>query len=850
MQKRQLQVTGMSCSACSSRVEKVVRSLDGVEQADVNLLKNTLNLTFDESQLSLQSVQQAVEEAGYGLQGVGGDSKPAAGTPAAAAEPADDLAERKRSLIICFALLIPLCWLSMGPMLGLPRPSFFNGPEGALPLAITQFLVVLPILFLRRETFIRGFNTLIHGAPTMDALVGLGATASMGLGIWAIYGMAYALAAQDAAQLSRFASSLYFEGAGMIVTLVALGKFFEARAKHKTTAAMTALMALAPARATVIRQGKEVSVPRDDVQSGERVVVKTGETIPVDGIILQGRASINEATITGESVPVEKGVDDTVTGATLLQAGHIVMRATRVGDDTVLAQIIRMVDEATGSKAPVARVADKVSGIFVPVVIGIAVLTFIVWMALGKSLDFSMTCAVAVLVISCPCALGLATPTAIMVGAGAGAKHGLLFKSAEALENFQRVKTVVFDKTGTLTEGHPSVVKVVSATPGLETVVLMIAAALEKLSEHPLGLAIVQKADEDGLGLQPVEKFTQRAGEGITGEISGSLCAAGNAELMKALSIEVPTALRDAADALANDGATPLYVASGGAVLGLVGVADRVKPGSEASVRALHERGLRVVMLTGDNPTTAHAIARRVGIDAADVVAGVRPADKARHIEQLKQQGSVAMVGDGVNDAPALALADVGVAVGAGTDVARASADVVLMRPSLSTVVAAFDLSRAIMRNIKQNLFWAFVYNAIGIPVAAGVFFPVFGWTLNPMIAAAAMSMSSVSVVSNALRLRFFKPLLISEEMPQADSSTNQPKGNIMEKVIHIEGMHCGHCTGSVEKALRALPGVEDVVMSLEDKTARIKVAETVSDVILSSVVTGAGFKVVSIDTL
>lgn len=852
MTKCELSVTGMSCSACSARVEKVTRALSGVSRADVNLLKNTLTLEYDEGTQTLANVKKAVEEAGYGL--VLPDNNATSSTAGSASSQTNSVAEttldaERRSLLWAFAFLIALCWLSMGSMMGLPIPDVLTGPRGATSMALAQFLLTLPILYLRRITFIRGFKSLWHRAPNMDALVAIGAGASLVYGLWSLFNMNLASADGNTQRVMHYAHGLYFEGAAMIVTLVALGKYFEARAKKRTTDAMTALMRLAPAKATVIRNGEEVVIDRESVVAGDTLVVKTGETIPVDGVVLEGAASVNESTITGESLPVEKRQDDTVTGATLLEAGRLVMRATRVGNDTVLAQIIRLVDEATTSKAPVARLADKVSGVFVPVVITIAVITGLVWLALGATGEFALSCAVAVLVISCPCALGLATPTAIMVGTGAGARHGLLFKSAEALEHLSTVKTIVLDKTGTLTTGQPEVMQIVSAIPKLETIVLMVATSLESLSEHPLARAIVKHAQVRGVKGAVAQDFKQIPGEGITATVSGSLCGAGNAKLMASMGLTIPEGLQVQAKALASQGATSLFIASNGKVIGLVAVRDQLKPDSRVAVARLQALGLRVVMLTGDHPTTARALAREAGIAPDDVIAGVRPDEKASHVARLREQGAVAMVGDGVNDAPALALADVGLAIGAGTEVARASADVILMRSSIASVADAWELSRATMRNIRQNLFWAFIYNTIGIPIAAGVFYPLFGWTLNPMIAAAAMSLSSVSVVSNALRLRFFQP------RPTHVAESNEPgsnlltqKGKMMQKVIHIEGMHCGHCSKSVTDALSALPGVEHVVVSLENKQATIDVADTVADDMLKAVVEAAGFSVTKIE--
>ena len=813
METRQFNVTGMSCAACSSRVEKAVCALRGVSAAEVNLLTNSLKATFDEGVLGVEDIERAVEDAGYGAseKGFAGRGRTAAATaPEADAEAAAE-AVRVR-LIWSFALLAPLMWLSMGPMAGLPVPVMLTGAQGAPMMAFTQFLLTLPIVLLNRRYFTGGLRALVNRAPNMDSLIAVGSGTALLFGVYVIYRLLAAQAAGDEAALHHFAHSLYFEGAATIVTLISLGKFFEARAKRRTTEAVTALMKLAPPTALVVRDGAEVRIGTDEVASGDIVVVKTGETVPVDGVILEGTALLNESALTGESLPVTRGPGEAVTGATLLAAGAFRMRATRVGDDTVLAGIIRLVEEATASKAPVARLADKVSGVFVPVVMTIALVTGLVWYWIGGDLEFALNAAVSVLVISCPCALGLATPTAVMVGMGRGAGMGVLFKSAEALEVFSGLKTVVFDKTGTLTEGRPVVTKV------------------------------------RGLTAQDVDEFEQIPGGGLRGLMSGTPVAAGNARLMETLGLEVPEALSALALAEASQGATPLFIASAGSVIGIIAVADRVRPESRAAVSALRGRGLRVVMLTGDNRRTAEAVGARLGIASEDIVADVRPAEKASHVKALQADGPCAMVGDGVNDAPALAQADAGVAVGGGTDAARASADVVLMRDSPEGVVGAVDLSRAVMRNIRQNLFWAFAYNVIGIPIAAGVLYPMFGLLLNPMIAAAAMSMSSVSVVTNALRLRFFKaPVLVSDSGTDGASTTGS---SMMEKVIHIEGMHCGHCTAAVEKALRALPGVESAVADLEKKEARVKAAAGVSDVMLSAVVTGAGFKVTGIDTL
>ena len=852
MRTEQFDITGMSCAACSARVEKAVTRLEGCEKAEVNLLRNSLRMTFDETKLSEADIERAVADAGYGAsvhgKAVSAGKKASAGEAGAGPAAFDSPEAARRRLLMSFAFLIPLCWLSMGGMMGLPLPEGLTGHLHAPEAAFTQFLLTLPILIINRHYFVNGFKTLFRGAPNMDSLIAIGSGAAVVFGVYVIYRLMGAMALHDEGHLMHFAHSLYFEGAAMIVTLISLGKFFEARAKRRTSEAVTALMKLAPARATVIRGDRELSVAIEDIVSGDILIVKTGETIPTDGVVVDGAGVVNESAVTGESLPIDMAAGATVTGATLLEAGCIRMRVTRVGEDTVLSQIIRLVDEATASKAPVARLADRVSGIFVPAVITIALLSFAGWLLAGETLEFALTCAISVLVISCPCALGLATPTAVMVGMGRGATLGVLFKNAEALERLRGMKTVVLDKTGTVSEGRPEVVRVVPASPGLDVVLLMVAAAAEKPSEHPLAGAIVREAEKRGLPLQPADNFRQIPG-GVIASLSGTDCAVGSVPFMASLGIEIPEALALQATAAAEEGATPLFVASGSQLLGLVAAADRVRETSAEAIAALRERGLRVVMLTGDNERTAKAVARRAGIDEANVIAGVKPGEKAEHVKRLQADGPCAMVGDGVNDAPALAQADVGLAIGAGTDVARASADVVLMRSSLTGVVDAYDLSCAVVRNIRQNLFWAFFYNAAGIPVAAGVLYPVFGLLLNPMISAAAMSMSSVSVVTNALRLRYFRSRMLGT--PSGAGVPDTSDGSLMmEKVIHIEGMHCGHCTAAVEKALRALPGVEAVEVSLEKNEARVKVADTLSDIMLAAVVTGAGFKVTGIDKL
>lgn len=858
-------VTGMSCAACSARVEKVSKAVEGVESAVVNLLKNTMEATLKpgaEKDETARRIIDAIVAAGYGASTKDantGTAAGAAGASASAPQSAESVSEQaaleiRRRLILSLLFLIPLVYVSMGGMMGLPMPGFLAGRENGLVCALLQLLLSIPPLFINRVFFTRGLRALWMRAPNMDSLIAVGAGASFIYGIWVILRMAALAGAGEVDAALHLTHSLYFEGAAMIVTLITVGKYLEARAKGKTAGAIEALMALAPREAVILVDGREKVVPREAVKTGDVVVLRTGATIPVDGVVLEGTGSVDESAMTGESVPVAKREGDELTGATLVASGRFLMKATKVGEDTALAAIIRLVDEATSSKAPVARLADKVSGIFVPVVIGIALLTLLVWLSLGESFEFALTNAIAVLVISCPCALGLATPTAIMVGTGAGAKRGILFKSAAALEALGTVNAAYLDKTGTVTTGKPVVTGIEPATDALEMPLLFAAGALENPSEHPLARAVVEAVRARKLPLLPVEDFTQLEGRGIRAAMAGKVYFAGNALLAKESFAPVPEHLAAKADRAASKGETPILVgiagseAQPGEVLGLLRIADAIKPDSKDAVEALETLGLQVTMLTGDNERTAKEIAGRAGISR--VVAGVRPDGKAAEVEKAKAAGSrVLMVGDGVNDAPALAAADVGAAIGAGTDVAIASADVVLMRSSVFDVVAAVELSRATMRNIKENLFWAFIYNAIGIPIAAGVFASE-GLTLNPMIAAAAMSLSSFSVVTNALRLRFFKPKFAPKSTgPMLGITDNSSHKDIImkEKVISIEGMHCGNCTARVEKALSALPGVSSAKADLEKKCATVACEEFVTDDMLKETVNSLGFKALEV---
>ena len=758
METQRFDVSGMTCAACSARVESATAGVPGVEKAVVNLLKNSMDVTYDGSPETLEAICVAVDKAGYGATPHAGNA--GGNAPAQAARPVNTAAQEAKAvrmrLIVSFIFAIPLFYLDMGGMLGWPLPACFLGPESSATVGLTQLLLVAPIVFVNFKFFRNGFKGLAHRSPNMDTLVALGATASLVYSIAQLYIMAAALGAGDLHGAHMASMDLYFEGAGMILTLITLGKYFEARSKGRTTDAITALMDLAPKTATIVLDdGGEQEVPVEQVQPGDLLAVRAGQSVPVDGVVVEGFGTVDESALTGESVPVDKTQGSEVTGATVNKAGYFKMRATRVGDDTALANIIRLVDDATSTKAPIQRLADRISAVFVPAVIAIAVVVFAAWLVFsGMDVSKAVVHGIAVLVISCPCALGLATPTAIMVGTGRGAKQGILIKSAEALENAHDIATVVLDKTGTITKGEPEVTDVVAAE-GIETGdLLMLAFGLEKKSEHPLARAICAYASEKGSDQLPVKDFRQVAGRGLAGTTEGAEALGGNVAMMRDAGIELGS-LEQRAESLALEGKTPLFFAWGGQLLGLIAIADQVKPTSAAAISELRAMGVRTVMLTGDNERTASAIQQQVGTDA--VVAGVLPDGKDAQVRELAETGKVAMVGDGINDAPALARADVGVAIGAGTDVAIESADMVLVRNDLMDVAAGIQLSRATMRNIKQNLFWALFYNVICIPVAAGALSPL-GITLTPDIAAAAMSLSSIFVVTNALRLRAWKP--------------------------------------------------------------------------------------------
>ena len=849
--KQKFDVTGMSCAACSAAVERAVNRLDGVGAAQVNLLANSMQVEYDEAAVTEADICAAVEKAGYGASPTAPAGKPG---PAKAApideDPAEaELRSMKQRLAVSLAFLAPLMYVSMGHMMGLPLPAFFHGREGAVAFALTQFLLVLPILYVNRKFYAVGFRSLWHRSPNMDSLIALGSAAAVVYGLFALYRIGWGLGTGDMELVDRYRMDLYFESAGTILTLITLGKFLEARAKGRTGAAIRALMELAPDTALVLRDGAEVEIPAGEVAVGETVVIKPGMRIPVDGTVLSGLSSVDESAVTGESIPAEKTPGARVIAASINRSGSFTFRAEKVGQDTTLAQIITLVQDAGATKAPIAKLADKVSGVFVPVVIAIALVAFGVWLALGQTMEFALARAISVLVISCPCALGLATPVAIMVGTGKGARLGILYKNAEALENAHKIDTVVLDKTGTITEGKPAVTDLLPV-PGVDkTELLRLAAALEKPSEHPLAEAILAAAGD--MLLPEAEQFEALPGRGVRAVVDGRQCLAGNLRLMEEQGVDAAWAASEAGR-LAKEGKTPLYFAAEGRLLGLVAAADPVKPTSAAAIRELRAMGLSVIMLTGDNARTAEAIRAKLGIE--QVVAEVLPQDKEAQVRGLQQQGRrVAMVGDGINDAPALVRADVGVAIGAGTDVAIDSADVVLMKSDLWDLVNALRLSRATIRNIRENLFWAFFYNSIGIPVAAGALYS-FGLVLNPMLGAAAMSLSSVCVVSNALRLNFFKPKQAGVSgLPQNNepcAQNAQPKGEpaMTEKTIHIEGMACGHCTARVEKALAGVAGVASVKADLEGKCARVTLNAPVEDAALTAVVTDAGYEVTGVE--
>ena len=834
MKKECFDITGMSCAACSARVDKAVRNTEGVKDVSVNLLKNTMTVEFDESSTDEGKIIESVEKAGYGASSAEQKEK------AKAEKGGDDARKKeylsmKRRLIASIIFTLPVFYISMGHMMGWPLPSFFHGTANSMVFALTLFLLTIPVVFIDFRFFRNGFRALFHRSPNMDTLIALGSGAAVVYGIYAMYKIAYALGHGDMATAGSFAMDLYFESAAMILTLITLGKYFEARAKGRTSDAIMKLMDLAPKTAVVLRDGNEVEIGTDDLMKGDIAIIRTGGSIPADGIIIEGSGSVDEAAITGESIPVEKNPGDSLIGGTVLKSGYVRMEVRKTGEETTLSGIIRLVDEATSSKAPIAKLADRVSGVFVPIVIAIALLSSVSWLIAGEGVEFALSIGISVLVISCPCALGLATPTAIMVGTGRGATNGVLIKDAESLETLHSIRTVILDKTGTITKGEPEVRSILySAETGLERF-MEIASALERRSEHPLAKAIVRKADEMGIAKREATSFSQTEGMGVSGIIDGVRAEGGNRKLLERSGLYGERE-KEAEEKAADNGMTPLFFTYGGRIIGMIAIADSVKPTSRRAIRELREMGIRTIMLTGDNKRTAKAIQSVVEVD--EVIAEVLPGDKEKEVRRIQESGEkVAVVGDGINDAPALARADVGIAIGAGTDIAIESADLVLMRSDLMDVPAAIQLGKATIRNIKENLFWALFYNAICIPVAAGLLYPAFGLKLNPMIGAFAMSFSSVFVVTNALRLRFFKPKMgssIGESGTSGDEGGTEIReitfsekngntgGNEMETRISVEGMMCQHCVRHVKEALEKVKGVKSVDVSLEDKKATV----------------------------
>ena len=840
-------VTGMSCAACSARVEKAVSKVPGVTSCSVSLLTNSMGV---EGTASEQEIIKAVTDAGYGAAKKGEGAEKTQSQAASAGE--DMLKDRetpvlKRRLIASVGFLIVLMYFSMGHMMwGWPVPGFMK--DNHVMMGLLQMLLTIAVMVINQKFFISGFKGLIHRAPNMDTLVALGSGASFVYSTYALFAMTDAQMRGDMDAVMSYMHDFYFESAAMILALITVGKMLEARSKGKTTDALKGLMKLAPRTAVVIRDGKEVQVSIEQVQKGDCFVVKPGENIPVDGEVIEGNSAVNESALTGESIPVDKAVGDKVSAATVNQSGYLKCRATRVGEDTTLSQIIQMVSDAAATKAPIAKIADRVSGVFVPAVITIAVITMIVWLIAGQSIGFALSRGIAVLVISCPCALGLATPVAIMVGNGMGAKNGIMFKTAVSLEETGKMQIVALDKTGTITSGEPKVTDIIPAAGVTEDTLLKCAYALENKSEHPLARAILEKAKEENAGIEEVTGFQALPGNGLTAILDGHTLYGGNHTFISS-KVSVDGDIQKKAEKLAEAGKTPLFFGNEDRLLGVIAVADVIKEDSPQAIKELQNMGIHVVMLTGDNERTAKAIGQQAGVD--EVIAGVLPEGKEQVIRKLKEKGKVAMVGDGINDAPALTRADMGIAIGAGTDVAIDAADVVLMKSRLSDVPAAIRMSRATLRNIHENLFWAFFYNIIGIPLAAGVWYPLFGWKLNPMFGAAAMSLSSFCVVSNALRLNLFKMYDASKDKKlkaKKEKKRSKKEDKTMKKVMYIEGMMCGHCEAAVKKALEALPQVDEAVVSHEAGTAELTLNAEIADDVLKKTVEDKDYTVTSVE--
>ena len=840
-------VTGMSCAACSSRVEKAVSKVPGVTSCSVSLLTNSMGV---EGTASEQEIIKAVADAGYGASKKGEGAAKTQSSSASAGE--DMLKDRttpalKKRLIASLGFLIVLMYFSMGHMMwGWPVPGFMK--DNHVMMGLLQMLLTIAVMVINQKFFISGFKGLIHRAPNMDTLVALGSGASFVYSTYALFAMTDAQMRGDMDAVMSYMHDFYFESAAMILALITVGKMLEARSKGKTTDALKGLMKLAPKTAVVIRGEKEVQVSIEQVQKGDCFVVKPGENIPVDGEVIEGNSAVNESALTGESIPVDKAVGDKVSAATVNQSGYLKCRATRVGEDTTLSQIIQMVSDAAATKAPIAKIADRVSGVFVPMVITIAVLTIIVWLIAGQSIGFALSRGIAVLVISCPCALGLATPVAIMVGNGMGARNGIMFKTAVSLEETGKMQIVALDKTGTITSGEPKVTDIIPAAGVTEDTLLKYAYALENKSEHPLARAILEKAKEENAGIEEVTGFQALPGNGLTAILDGHTLYGGNHTFISS-KVSVDGDIQKKAEKLAEAGKTPLFFGNEDRLLGVIAVADVIKEDSPQAIKELQNMGIHVVMLTGDNERTAKAIGQQAGVD--EVIAGVLPEGKEQVIRKLKEKGKVAMVGDGINDAPALTRADMGIAIGAGTDVAIDAADVVLMKSRLSDVPAAIRMSRATLRNIHENLFWAFFYNIIGIPLAAGVWYPLFGWKLNPMFGAAAMSLSSFCVVSNALRLNLFKMYDASKDKKlkaKKEKKRSKKEDKTMKKIMHIEGMMCGHCEAAVKKALEALPQVDEAVVSHEAGTAELTLNAEIADDVLKKTVEDKDYTVTSVE--
>jgi len=848
MAKEKYNITGMSCAACSAKVERVVGKLDGVENVSVNLLTNSMQVEYKEDKLSSNDIIKNIVDAGYGAS-LATATKQKKEEKSIKKTNDEAIASMKFRLKVSIVFLAILMYFSMGSMIGLPLPKFLSGEGNPVGFALTQLLLVLPVMYVNRKYYISGFKSLFHLSPNMDTLIAVGTVAAFTYGVIAIYVMGYALNNADMHTVTEYRMNLYFESVSMILTLITLGKFFETGSKARTTDAISKLIDLSPKRANVLRDGVEENILTEDVVVGDIVIVRPGESIPVDGMIIEGSTSVDESAITGESIPVQKEKGDKLIAATINKNGSVRIKATEVGEDTAISRIIALVEEASSSKAPIAKMADKVAGVFVPIVMGISLITFIVWLALGYDFSFALNCAIAVLVISCPCSLGLATPVAIMVGTGKGAENGILIKSADALETTHSIDTVVLDKTGTVTEGKPVVTDILAFDID-ENEFLKLAAGVESASEHPLAEAIVEKAKEKNLEIVSPTEFQAISGRGIVASVSGSKIIAGNEQAIKEQygNSENFTEVFKKGNELAAQGKTPMYFGKDNKLLGIIAVADTIKKDSKEAIQALKNRNIDVVLLTGDHKNTAMAIAKEAGIKK--VIAEVLPTDKEEHIRELIKAGhKVAMVGDGINDSPALARADVGIAIGAGTDIAIESADIVLMHSSLKDVATAIDLSKAVIRNIKQNLFWAFFYNSIGIPLAAGVFYLSLGWKLSPMFGAAAMGMSSVCVVSNALRLRAFKPKKVNKNNIENDEieliENKRKEDKNMTTVINVNGMMCEHCKATVEKVTRGVEGVSNSLVNLDAKNVTIEHSADTDLEKVKKAITDAGYEVV-----